>query len=112
MPADVNRSYQAKPFDEKAPHYAKQNLYAASLTRAAYQHQPQFQAFIAREGLPFRPYESFGKAEQRERRDLVLVLTQKVWSPQRLKDPPYIVTAVLRACRNISSGADLRYDIK
>ena len=85
MPADVNRSYQAKPFDEKAPHYAKQNLYAASLTRAAYQHQPQFQAFIAREGLPFRPYESFGKAEQLERRDLVLALTQKIWSPQRLK---------------------------
>src|SRR5262249_25295672 len=35
LPADVNRSYQDKPFETKAPHYAKQNLFAASLTAAA-----------------------------------------------------------------------------
>jgi hypothetical protein len=86
LPADVNRSYQDKPFDAKAPHYAKQNLFAASLTAAAYQHQPQFQAFVAREGLPFHAYEQFGKAEQQERRDLVLALADKVWSPARLED--------------------------
>lgn len=86
LPADVNRSYQDKPFDVKAPHYAKQNLYAASLTAAAYQHQPQFQAFAAREHLPFKAYESFGKAEQSERRALVLALANKVWSPKRLEE--------------------------
>ena len=84
LPADVNRSYQAKPFSEKAPHYAKQNLFAASLTAAAYQHQPQFQAFVAREELPFKPYAEFGKAEQQERRELVLALANLVWSPERL----------------------------
>ena len=86
LPADVNRSYQDKPFETKAPHYAKQNLFAASLTTSAYQHQPQFQAFAAREGLPFKAYEHFGKAEQQERRELVLALANRVWSPARLEE--------------------------
>jgi uncharacterized protein with ParB-like and HNH nuclease domain len=86
LPADVNRSYQDKPFDQKAPHYAKQNFYAASLTAAAYQHQPQFELFVNREGLPFRDYDNFGKAEQQERRKLVLALANKVWSPARLEE--------------------------
>lgn len=86
LPADVNRSYQDKPFEEKAPHYAKQNLYAASLTPHAYEHQPQFQAFVRRWGFPFAPYESFGKSEQTERRALVERLVEAIWSPKRLQE--------------------------
>lgn len=85
LPADVNRSYQDRPFSDKARHYAKQNLYAASLTHTAYEHQPQFKAFVERDGLPFRPYEHFDKDEQLERRDLVLALAKRVWDPQRLE---------------------------
>lgn len=85
LPADVNRSYQHKPFEEKAPHYAKQNFYAASLTASAYQHQPQFTNFVEREQLPFRPYAKFGKAEQDERRRLVLELARRIWDPARLE---------------------------
>lgn len=86
LPADVNRSYQAKPFADKSPHYAKQNLFAASLTEAAYTHQPQFRHFVEESGLPFRPYDSFGKAEQLERRNLVLGLARKIWDPARLEE--------------------------
>ena len=86
LPADVNRSYQDKPFEQKAPHYAKQNLYAASLTDAVYHHQPQFQAFRLREGLPFRSYTEFGSTEQDERSELVLALANRVWSPSRLDE--------------------------
>ncbi len=85
LPADVNRSYQDKPFGDKAPHYAKQNLYAASLSAAAYEHQPQFRAFVAREQLPFKAYDKFGAAEQEERTKLVLAMANKVWSPERLE---------------------------
>ena len=85
LPADVNRSYGAKPFEEKAPHYIKQNLYAASLTTAAYYHRPKFNAFIERSGLPFKSYEVFGKDEQLERRYLVKQLVNRVWSPARLR---------------------------
>ncbi|GAA2170540.1 MULTISPECIES: DUF262 domain-containing protein [Glycomyces] len=85
LPADVNRSFQDKPFEEKAPHYAKQNLYAASLTTAAYEHQPRFRAFAQSGDLPFRPYEQFGTGEQLERRELVLALAKRVWDPARLE---------------------------
>lgn len=85
LPADVNRSLQDKPFAEKAPHYAKQNLYAASLTESTYQHQPQFAAFRQQHALPFQPFATFGGAEQQKRRDLVLALAHLVWSPERLK---------------------------
>lgn len=86
LPADVNRSYQDKPFEQKAPHYATQNLYAASLTPSAYQHQPHFKAFYQHQQLPFKSYEHFGKAEQLERNELILKLVHCVWSPRRLKD--------------------------
>ncbi len=86
LPADVNRSFQDEGFEKKAPHYAKQNLYAASLTESAYQHQPQFKAFRDRDGLPFRPYSSFGKAEQSERRELIHALVNRIWSPERLAE--------------------------
>jgi uncharacterized protein with ParB-like and HNH nuclease domain len=85
LPADVNRSYQAKTFEEKAPHYAKQNLYAASLTASAYQHQPKFLAFRNSSGLPFEPFEHFGKTEQMKRRELIHALVHQVWSPDRLQ---------------------------
>lgn len=86
LPADVNRSFQAKPFEDKAPHYAKQNLYAASLTEAAYQHQPQFKAFVEGQRVPFKPYKTFGRAEQLERRELVKALVSRIWSPERLEE--------------------------
>lgn len=86
LPADVNRSLQAKTFAEKQPHYAKQNFYAASLDSTAYQHQPQFEKFRQTHNLPFRPFTSFGKVEQQERQNLVAKLVDVVWSPERLKE--------------------------
>jgi uncharacterized protein with ParB-like and HNH nuclease domain len=86
LPADVNRSYQDKSFKDKSPHYAKQNLYAASLTGSTYEHQPQFDNFRTTRGLPFRPYEKFGKAEQLERTLLIKQMANQIWSHERLKD--------------------------
>lgn len=86
LPADVNRSYQAKPFEEKSPHYAKQNLYAASLTASIYQHQPQFLAFRDRSELPFEAFEHYGQDEQAKRKKLIHDLVHLVWSPERLRE--------------------------
>lgn len=85
LPADVNRSLQAKPFDQKKTHYARQNFYAASMDASAYQHQPQFQQFISSYDLPFKAFERFSKEEQEERRKLVTALVEMVWSPSRLQ---------------------------
>lgn len=86
LPADVNRSFQDKPFNKKASHYAKQNLYAASLTAKAYEHQPRFLAFCKNQGLPFEPYKKFGQNEHNKRQDLVETLVHLIWSPERLNE--------------------------
>jgi uncharacterized protein with ParB-like and HNH nuclease domain len=86
LPADVNRSLQAKPFTQKRAHYAKQNFYAASLDASAYLHQPQFQQFAAAHQLQFKSFDTFNKDEQLSRRTLVAALVDMVWSPDRLLD--------------------------
>jgi uncharacterized protein with ParB-like and HNH nuclease domain len=86
LPADVNRSLQDKPFDQKRLHYAKQNFYAASLDSSAYAHQPQFQQFAALHQLPFRAFEAFTKEQQLARQELVAALVDLVWSPSRIKE--------------------------
>ena len=86
LPADVNRSYQDQSFEVKAPHYAKQNLYAASLTASMYEHQPKFKGFLEKQQLLFKSYEKFDKAAQKERRELVSAIVDKVWSIDRLAD--------------------------
>lgn len=86
LPADVNRSLQDKPFVQKKGHYAKQNVYAASLDDTIYQHQPKFTQFAQQYQLPFKACEDFTKEEQRKRRELVKASVDIVWSPSRLKE--------------------------
>ena len=86
LPADVNRSLQDKPYEQKRAHYAKQNFYAASLDPGAYQHQPQFLQFADANQLPFESFDNFTKIEQLKRRKLVAALVELVWSPSRLSE--------------------------
>jgi uncharacterized protein with ParB-like and HNH nuclease domain len=86
LPADVNRSLQAKPFAEKREHYAKQNFYAASLDASAYQHQPKFLQFASTNQLPFKAFDNFTRVEQRARRELIAALVELVWTPNRLHE--------------------------
>lgn len=86
LPADVNRSLQDKPFEQKRAHYAKQNFYAASLDPNAYQNQPQFTQFTTAKHLPFAAADHFTKDAQLARRALVASLVELVWSPSRLHD--------------------------
>lgn len=86
LPADVNRSLQDKPYDQKKSHYAKQNFYAASLDGSVYQHQPQFLQFKEANALPFKAFGAFTRKDQLARRELVKALVNQVWSPSRLQE--------------------------
>ena len=86
LPADVNRSLQQKPFEEKAPIYAKQNAFAGSLALGYYDHQPQLKKYREQHDLPMRAYEHFGMEEQEERAELIQRLAEEVWSPTRLDE--------------------------
>ena len=82
---DVNRSLQHKPYEEKAPVYAKQDAYAGSLARGFADNQPQLRRYAEAVGLPLDGYDHFGPEEQDERTELVLRLCEAVWSPERLR---------------------------
>jgi len=84
LPADVNRSFQEKPYIEKLPYYARANLWAASLSSTAYAHQPQFKGFYSDRGLDFAPHETFTREDQEQRSKLVPQLADLIWSPDRL----------------------------
>lgn len=86
LPADVNRSYSDRPFAEKVPHYARQNLYAASLSPATYAHQPRFLEFIRRRSVPLQGYSEFRVEEQAQRHVAMKRLVHLVWSPARLEE--------------------------
>lgn len=84
LPKSFNASYGALPYGEKRPHYDSQNLLARSLHPQAYDHNPGFRQFLAQTGLPFRPHETFGRADLDERQALYRALAKRVWDPDEL----------------------------
>lgn len=57
---------------------------ARSLHPASYTNNPGFKTLIARTGLPFKPYTTFGPDELRERSELYIRIAEWVWNPSRL----------------------------
>jgi hypothetical protein len=84
LPKSFNGSYGDLPYEAKMEHYFGQNLLARSLHLKCYEHNPGFLRFVARSGLPFRPYEHFHRAELDERSDLYRQLAERVWDPDDL----------------------------
>jgi hypothetical protein len=84
LPETVSRGIQEDDYSKKRDAYEKQNLVAASLSPKAYAYNPGFNQFIERSGLPFHPYDGFGKAELDQRQALYRDLARVVWDPARL----------------------------
>jgi len=86
LPKSFNASYGALPYTEKVQHYSDsaQNLLARSLNSQSYERNPGFLKFIAKSGLPFKPYEDFSKISLDERQELYCQIAEQLWSPERL----------------------------
>lgn len=61
------------------------NIYTESLGQLAYQNNPKFKKFIADNGLNFKAYDQFGKAEITERVALLVQLVRLVWNDEMFK---------------------------
>lgn len=85
LPSDVNRSLQDTPYSGKLTAYSQQNLWAASLTRPAYNNQPRFTGFVQANSLALEPYESFGPDQVNERADVIAQMAKLIWAPERLR---------------------------
>ncbi len=86
LPKSFNASYGVLPYTEKVQHYSDsaQNLLARSLNSQSYERNPGFLKFIAKSGLPFKPYEDFSKISLDERQELYCQIAEQLWSPERL----------------------------
>lgn len=60
-------------------------IYTESLGQLAYQNNPKFKKFIADNGLNFKAYDQFGKAEITERVALLVQLVRLVWNDEMFK---------------------------
>lgn len=85
LPADVNRSLQAQPYEEKVKVYSGQNLLAASLSETPYVNRPQFRALRTELDLKLEPLTVFKKEQMQERCQLLIDLANVIWSPTRLE---------------------------
>jgi hypothetical protein len=84
LPRQFNASYNDDPYEEKLPHYFRQNLLAASLNPLSYEKNPGFISFIKSSGLSFKAYKEFGASAITERGDLYRGIAKKVWNPDDL----------------------------
>ena len=84
LPKSFNASYGDLTYPKKRKHYVSQNLLAWSLHEQCYERNPGFLAYLKQEGLPFRAFDEFHKADLDERHALYRQLADRVWDPQRL----------------------------
>lgn len=80
----INASLNDSKYDYKLSKYCSNegNIYTESLGDQAYQNNPKFKKFIADNGLGFKPYAQFGKAEITERIQLIVQLVNLVWNSE------------------------------
>ena len=81
LPKKFNGSYGDLAYEEKLPHYLTQNMLARSLHAQCYQHNPGFNQFLQRSGLPFHAHETFKKGDIEERGVLYRLLAEQIWNP-------------------------------
>ena len=86
LPKSFNASYGDLPYDEKRPHYLKQNLLAQSLHPGAYKKNPGFAQFIDHSGLAFTSHEHFEKKDLDSRQTLYTAIAEQIWNPDRLEE--------------------------
>jgi len=86
LPKPVNQSLSDLSYQDKMPHYIKENLLAQSLHAQAYERNPDFVTFIQSSGLPFRPHETFRKDDIITRAMLYKRLCEKIWSIDKLDE--------------------------
>jgi uncharacterized protein DUF262/uncharacterized protein DUF1524 len=85
VPASFNRSYGAELYEQKLPHYLKQNLLAKSLHPLAYEHDPGFARYTERSKLPFRSHETFRRGDLDQRQHLYQAICEEIFSPVRFE---------------------------
>ena len=80
LPRGTNQSYGSKAYQEKLPHYVKENLLVQSLCELTYKNNPNFKPLIYKYDLPFEPHNEFNKADVIKRQSLYRNICESIWA--------------------------------
>ena len=80
LPRGRNRSLQAKPYTEKLPVYATENVLAQTLTPGFYQNNPNVSAFLqSKPSLTLSSIDNFGRGDITSRAALYESAANEIW---------------------------------
>lgn len=77
---DKNRSFQDMEYVNKVVKYDSENLLARTLNSNCYSNNPLFLKFMQNNGLNFKPYNQFDKANLIKRQHLYKEICKKIWN--------------------------------
>lgn len=80
LPRGTNQSYNDLPYEEKHPHYIKENLLVKSLCPLAYDNNPNFTRLENELDLPFKAHQSFKKQDVDTRQQLYRAICEHIWN--------------------------------
>ena len=87
LPSERNKDFSDRSYEEKLEDYLNENLLAQSLHERTYERNTNFQNFIQRSRLEFRPCSDFKKEDINHRQKLYQQLAKRIWNPERLRIP-------------------------
>ena len=79
LPQGTNQSFGSRTYEEKLPHYLKDNLLVQSLCSEAYESNPNFTKAVRELGLPFKAHKSFKVKDLDERQLLYQKICELIW---------------------------------
>jgi len=84
LPKSSNAAYGDCTYEDKLPHYLKENLLAQSLHPLCYERNAGFKRFVQESKLPFKSYDHFKRADLEERDALYRGLAERIWNREDL----------------------------
>lgn len=79
LPRGNNQSYGDLPYEQKHPHYIKENLLVKSLCPLAYENNPNFTRLRHTLNLPFKAHEAFKSQDVDARQQLYRAICEHIW---------------------------------
>lgn len=76
----TNQSLSSASYERKLEHYIKENTYVQTLHSLFYERNPNFLKSPLVKELPFKPHNSFKKADILQRKELLKSLCEQIWS--------------------------------
>jgi hypothetical protein len=86
LPKGTNQSFGDGDYEEKLPHYIRENLLAQSLNTACYDRNPNFLNFIKQSGLPFKAHSQYKKQDLDTSQALYKLISDQIWSLDFFKE--------------------------